>query len=216
MRRANLFSAPLALLIAGCGASDTGGVFEPRLAAIAGQAGLDVVAWQACRFDPAVASRLDADLSLVGAAGIHATPTFAVNGTLLVGSQPAAAFRTALDAARARAQANGVPASQYYESAVPQVPVGTSPVRGPADAWITIVEFSDFQCPYCAAVQTTLATVLPEYGTDVRVIFKNFPLSFHTYARTTAIAAECAHAQGRFWQFHDLVFGGQSALFGGP
>jgi protein-disulfide isomerase len=66
-----------------------------------------------------------------------------------------------------------------------------------------------------AVAQSTLATVLPEYGTDVRVVFKNYPLSFHSHARTIAIAAECAHAQGRFWQFHDLVFGGQQALFGG-
>jgi protein-disulfide isomerase len=213
MRRANLVAAALALASAACGASDTSQVFEPRLAAIAVQSGLDVVAWQSCRSDPAMASRVNGDLSLAGTAGVHATPTFAVNGTLLVGAQPAAPFRTALDAARARA--SGVPAALYYESAVPQIPVGTSPVRGPAEAWITVVEFSDFQCPYCATAQSTLATVLPEYGTDVRVVFKNYPLSFHSHARTIAIAAECAHAQGRFWQFHDLVFGGQQALFGG-
>jgi protein-disulfide isomerase len=216
VRRAILSALALAPLLAACGASDASGAFETRIAAIAGQAGLDVVAWQACRSDPGMASGVDADLSLAGTAGVHATPTFAVNGTMLVGAQPAAAFRSALDAARTRAQASGVPAAQYYESAVPQIPVGTSPVRGPADAWITVVEFSDFQCPYCSSVQTTLATVLPEYGTDVRVVFKNYPLPFHSHARATAIAAECAQAQGRFWQFHDLVFGGQSALFGGP
>jgi protein-disulfide isomerase len=215
MRRANFFAAAMALASAACGSSGAGADFDPRLAAIAAQSGIDVVAWQACRSDPAMASRVDADLSLAGAAGVHATPTFAVNGTLLVGAQPAAAFRTAFDTARARGQASGVPAALYYESAVPQVPVGTSPVRGPADAWITVVEFSDFQCPYCATVQTTLATVLPEYGTNARVVFKNYPLTFHSHARTTAIAAECAHAQGRFWQFHDLVFEGRSALFGG-
>ena len=216
MRRANLVAAALALASAACGSSGAGGDFESRLAAIGGQAGLDLIAWQACRADPAMASLVDADLSLAGAAGVRATPTFAVNGTLLVGAQPAAPFRTAFAEARSRAQASGVPASQYYESAVPQVPVGNSPVSGPADAWITIVEFSDFQCPYCATVQATLATVLPEYGTEVRVVFKNYPLSFHRHARTIAIAAECAQAQGRFWQFHDLVFGGQQALFGGP
>jgi len=87
-----------------------------------------------------------------------------------------------------------------------KVPVGASPVEGPADAWVTIVEFSDFQCPFCGAVQPTLAAVLPAYGADVRLVFKHFPLSFHPYARTSAVASECAHAQGRFWEFHDLVF----------
>jgi protein-disulfide isomerase len=99
-------------------------------------------------------------------------------------------------------------------STVLKVPVGTSPVDGPADAWVTVVEFSDFQCPYCGAVQPTLRALLPAYGTDVRLVFKHFPLSFHAYARTTAIAAECARAQSRFWELHDLVFAGQAALFG--
>ena len=100
-------------------------------------------------------------------------------------------------------------------STVLKVPVGNSPVDGPADAWVTIVTFSDFQCPYCGAVQPTLATVLPEFGGDVRLVFKHFPLSMHGRARPAAVAATCAHAQGRFWEFHDLVFGEQAALFGG-
>jgi protein-disulfide isomerase len=97
--------------------------------------------------------------------------------------------------------------------AVLKVPVASSPVDGPADAWVTIVEFSDFECPYCAAVQPALVSVLQEFGPDVRLVFKNFPLSMHAHARPVAIAAECAHAQGRFWEFHDLVFAGHSALF---
>ncbi|HET8723180.1 MAG TPA: DsbA family protein [Anaeromyxobacteraceae bacterium] len=97
-----------------------------------------------------------------------------------------------------------------------RVPVGSSPVDGPADAWVTVVEFSDFECPFCARVQPTLATVLPEFGADVRLVFKNFPLSMHAHARPAAVAAECAHRQGRFWEFKDLVFAGQSALFGAP
>jgi len=215
VKRANLLGVALAIASTACGASDAGGTFETRLAAIAGQAGLDVTAWQACRSAPAAAGQVNVDASLGSALGVPGTPTFAVNGVLLVGSQPASAFRAAFDAARTRAQASGVAASQYYDFAVPDVPVGSSPVRGPADAWITVVEFSDFQCPYCGNVQATLASVLPDYGTDVRVAFKNYPLSFHPYARPTAVAAECAHAQGRFWQFHDLVFGGRSALFDG-
>ena len=99
-------------------------------------------------------------------------------------------------------------------TAVLKVPVGTSPVDGPADAWVTVVTFSDFECPFCAHVQPTLAAVLPEFGGDVRLVFKHFPLSMHRHARTAAVAGTCAHAQGRFWEFHDLVFGEQAALFG--
>jgi protein-disulfide isomerase len=98
-----------------------------------------------------------------------------------------------------------------------RVPVGDSPVDGPADAWVTVVEFSDFQCPFCVRVQPTLAEVLPGYGPDVRHVFKHFPLSQHARAIPTAVAAECARAQGRFWEFHDLVFAAAKAgtLFDG-
>jgi protein-disulfide isomerase len=62
-------------------------------------------------------------------------------------------------------------------------------------------------------VQPTLDAVLAGAGSDVRLVFKHFPLSMHAHARPAAIAADCAHAQGRFWEFHDLVFAGQATLF---
>lgn len=108
----------------------------------------------------------------------------------------------------------GPPGTEGATPAVLKVPVGTSPVDGPADAWVTIVTFSDFECPYCGMVQPTLAAVLPEFGADVRLVFKHFPLSIHRHARPAAVAATCAHTQGRFWEFHDLVFAEQAALFG--
>jgi protein-disulfide isomerase len=97
---------------------------------------------------------------------------------------------------------------------VARVPVGDSPVSGPADAWVTIVEFSDFQCPYCRSAQPTLATVLPEFGADVRHVFKHYPLSGHAYALPSAVAAVCAHDQGRFWELHDRLFAAQGSIFG--
>ncbi|HET8733096.1 MAG TPA: thioredoxin domain-containing protein, partial [Anaeromyxobacteraceae bacterium] len=96
--------------------------------------------------------------------------------------------------------------------AVMKVPVGTSPVAGPADAWVTVVEFSDFQCGFCAQAHATLDAVLPEFGADVRLVYKHYPLSFHVHARATAEASVCAHAQGRFCEFHDIVFAEQASL----
>ena len=125
----------------------------------------------------------------------------------------AAALALALSACGA-SSTGGPSGADGATPAVLKVPVGSSPVNGPADAWVTIVAFSDFECPYCATVQPTLATVLPEFGGDVRLVFKHFPLSMHRHARTAAVAATCAHAQGRFWEFHDLAFGEQAALFG--
>ncbi len=84
-----------------------------------------------------------------------------------------------------------------------RVPVGDSPQRGPGDAWVTIVEFADFECPYCRVEEPVLQAITAAYGSDVRVVFKHFPLGFHPDAWPAAIAAECARAQGRFWEMHD-------------
>jgi protein-disulfide isomerase len=89
-----------------------------------------------------------------------------------------------------------------------------NPAKGPADAKVTIVEFSDFQCPYCGRfVQQTLPQILSNYGDKVRFVFMNFPLtSIHENAQKAAEAGECANEQGAFWQFHDIMFQNQSAL----
>jgi protein-disulfide isomerase len=93
------------------------------------------------------------------------------------------------------------------------VPLGDAPTRGPADAWVTIVEFSDFECPYCKQAAATLVQLLAEYPDDVRLAFRHFPLSsLHPSARPASIAAECARAQGHFWEMHDRIFAGQPAL----
>jgi protein-disulfide isomerase len=85
------------------------------------------------------------------------------------------------------------------------VPVGNSPTRGPADAWVTIVEFGDFECPYCGAVEPTIKELDAERP-GLRWVYKEFPLSFHPRALPAAIAAECAGAQGHFWEMHDLLY----------
>jgi protein-disulfide isomerase len=90
------------------------------------------------------------------------------------------------------------------------------PVRGPQDAKVTIVEYSDFQCPFCARVYQTLETqVLKEYGDKVRFVFKNYPLtSIHPWAEGGAIASECAYLQGndKFWAMYDGLFVQQSQI----
>jgi protein-disulfide isomerase len=81
------------------------------------------------------------------------------------------------------------------------------PARGPATAPVTIVEFSDFHCPYCRAVQPTLHEVLSKYPGKVRLVYRHFPLdSLHPEARRVAEASICAAEQDRFWQFHDRVY----------
>ncbi|MCB0328836.1 MAG: thioredoxin domain-containing protein [Bdellovibrionales bacterium] len=92
------------------------------------------------------------------------------------------------------------------------IPVGTSPVKGPKDATVTIIEFSDFECPYCSRANETMEQVMKEYKGKVRVAFKNLPLPFHKNAKPAAAAALAAGEQGKFWEMHDKLFENQREL----
>lgn len=85
----------------------------------------------------------------------------------------------------------------------------TGPGRGPADAKIVIVEFADFECPYCARASATVERVLAAYPGKIRLVFRHFPLSFHPKAPKAAEAAACAEEQGKFWELHDALFESQ-------
>ncbi|HEX5659644.1 MAG TPA: thioredoxin domain-containing protein [Polyangiales bacterium] len=89
---------------------------------------------------------------------------------------------------------------------------GAVPAFGPADAKVTIVEFSDFQCPYCSRAAEATHKVKEKYGDKVRFVFRQFPLSFHKDAHTAAEASLAANAQGKFWEFHDKLFANQQKL----
>jgi protein-disulfide isomerase len=86
--------------------------------------------------------------------------------------------------------------------------------HGPADAKISIVEFSDFECPACRVAQPSLRNLMKVYDGKVRLTFKHFPFTMHRSARPAAIAAECAGRQGKFWPFHDLLYERQEQWVG--
>jgi protein-disulfide isomerase len=86
------------------------------------------------------------------------------------------------------------------------------PERGDDNARVTIVEYSDFQCPYCREVEAALHQVLTKYDGQVRLVYMDFPLPFHKHAMDAAIAARCADEQGQFWPYHDLLIKNPSSL----
>lgn len=96
-------------------------------------------------------------------------------------------------------------------SARQNVPIGSSPVRGDPDAPITIVEFSDFQCPFCARALPTLEELEREHGSKLKIVFKHFPLSIHENAPLASRAALAAGEQGKFWDYHDMLLRSQTA-----
>jgi protein-disulfide isomerase len=89
---------------------------------------------------------------------------------------------------------------------------GADPSTGPDGAKVKIIEYSDFQCPYCSRAAQTMKQVVEIYGEQVQLTFRNFPLSFHQYAQKAAEASECANLQGKFWEMHDKMFANQNAL----
>jgi len=92
------------------------------------------------------------------------------------------------------------------------IPILGSPFKGPANAKITLVEFSDFQCPYCAQAVGFLNEVLKAYPKDVRLVFKQYPLDIHPNARISSAAALAANAQGKFWPMHDKMYANYKQL----
>ncbi|HEV8320544.1 MAG TPA: DsbA family protein, partial [Myxococcota bacterium] len=98
--------------------------------------------------------------------------------------------------------------------AVYDVPVGKSPVRGPKDALVTLVMFTDFQCPFCRKAMDVIAEIRTSYGDDVRLVFKHMPLTFHKDARLAAIASVAAGRMGKFWEYHDQLWAAAGTSLG--
>ncbi len=159
--------------------------------------------------------------------GARGTPHFFVNGRKLRGAQPYETFQAVIDEELKKAQemaASGTPKARIYgtlmakgkseEPPTPLAAAGTTatftvdgyPIYGAESAPVTLVEFSDFQCPYCSKFGPVLKQVVKDMPGKVRLVFKQFPLNFHKQARPAARAALAAHKQGKFWEMHDLIF----------
>ena len=111
-----------------------------------------------------------------------------------------------------RAGAAAGPASVPPKGPV-KVDVAGRPARGPEDSKVTLVEFVDYQCPFCGRfARDTLPKLEEAYGEKVRYVSRHFPLSIHEHAMEAGVAAECAHRLGRFWEYHEALFAHQDEL----
>ena len=178
---------------------------------------------------------VEADMALARKVGARGTPHFFVNGVRLSGAQPVDRFRTAIEEAIVRARPltdKGLKGDKLYnalmkdaaeefklaaevdpvEETVYQIDVAHSPVRGRKGAPVTVVIFSDFQCPFCSRAVPTISQVEQTYKGKVQVVFKHLPLPFHQDARLAAIATMAAHEQGKFWEMYEVLFQNQKAL----
>jgi protein-disulfide isomerase len=129
-----------------------------------------------------------------------------------------AGVRTALIGMQSSLQAAAAPAARPAGAERPDpnrrytVNVKGSPAKGPESAKVTLVEFSDFQCPFCSRVTPTLDQIEKDYGDQVRIVFKHLPLRIHSKAAAAHAAAEAAHRQGKFWEMHDAIFANQREM----
>jgi protein-disulfide isomerase len=192
--------------------------------------GLDVERWKRDQTDPRVAAVIQRDMDLATNLNVSGTPAFFVNGRRLPGgAAPLDAFSSLIDEELNKAEAMvraGIPASQVYAriqdkavaSAIPPPVVkkvdapADAPSFGPAMAKVTIVEWSDFQCPYCAKASPIVEQIRQTYPKDVRFVFRHMPLPMHPDAPLAARAGVAAQAQGKFWQMHDWMYAHQREL----
>ena len=99
-----------------------------------------------------------------------------------------------------------------FKNRIEDIVSDNNPVEGPKDAPITVIEYTEFQCPYCRKGSETIHKIMETYPKKVRLVFKNNPLKFHAQALPAAKAALAANKQGKFWEYHDLLFKNSSGL----
>ncbi len=161
------------------------------------------------------AATVQQDLAEGRALGIDTTPTLFVNGTKLAGAQDAPSLEALITRSLAASNpsvnpgdaGNPLPAEDIAALAVkPEATLGVT------DAPVTIVEFTDFQCPFCRRAEEPVHQLLAASGKNIHLVYRSFPLDFHAHAELAAEAALAAGAQGKFWPMHDLLFANQTSL----
>jgi protein-disulfide isomerase len=209
---------------------------RPDLEKYAQDIGLDLTKFKAALDSGSAKARVQQDLAMGAQIGVQGTPNFYIDGRNMAGAQPYEEFKKMVDEEIKSADkliAKGTAPGQVYAAfmagakskvtpptprgpgagpEVYKVQVGDAPTEGGKQPKVTIVEFSDFQCPYCGRVTPTLSQLLKDYGDDVELAFRHNPLPFHPNAMPAALAAEAAREQGKFWPMHDKLFAGQQNL----
>lgn len=206
-------------------------------------AGVDMAKFKAGIAAHTWAKKVEDDHAIAQKVGVNGTPAAFINGVSVSGAQPFEKFKAVIDQELQKAQAKiaaGTPKDKIYvtmtqenkknapaaaddadedpsknDKTVWKVPVDKSPIKGNPNALVTIIEFSDFQCPYCKRVEPSLKELSEKYGDKIRLVWKNEPLPFHPRAEPAAELAMEARAENGdkgFWAAHDALFESQPKL----
>jgi protein-disulfide isomerase len=173
--------------------------------------GLDLAAFQQALDNHTYRPIVERDLAEAAGLGVTTTPTFFVNGRRLVGPQGYPSLGAVIESLLA-----GIPPDKRVQAEIvaagpaQQIDLARAPTRGPATAPISLVEFSDFECPFCAITAPVIRQLLLAYPTQVRFAFKHYPLPMHKESPLAHEASLAAADQGKFWEMHDLLFATQA------
>jgi protein-disulfide isomerase len=198
------------------------------------EVGLNMDKYKAAMDGHTYKAQIESDSKRGTAVGANGTPAFYINGLSVSGAQPFENFKAVIDKELTHADQllkSGTSMDKLYDKILETLPkeapraaapaeppahadvaIGNAPVKGPRSAPVTMIIFSDFQCPFCSRVEPTLKELEQSYGGKIKMAWKNMPLPFHDKAQLAAEAAMAANDQGKFWEYHDKLFANQQAL----
>jgi len=207
---------------------ETAGIKEEKESALsinnlknyAKELGLDTKEFTRCLDGNQKKEAVEKDTKYGSTLGVQGTPGFFINGRFLAGAFPFEFFKEIIDKeldgsgsencadySESIQQYCSDPNNKSFDPVAKKVSPGKSPTKGNEKANITIIEFSDFECPYCTRAYQTVNQVLSEYKDKIRLHYMHFPLSqIHPNAQKAAEASLCADDQGKFWEYHDKLF----------
>jgi protein-disulfide isomerase len=183
---------------------------RPALERYAQQIGLNMDSFKQALDTGKHKAIVDRDIREGGQVGVGGTPTVFINGKKAeFKNYDFETIKQTIDPILIK---KGFNASNLPTEVRHDITIGDAPTKGPKDAPVTVVEFSDFECGYCSVAARLVNQLVERYQNTVRIAFKHYPLSFHKDAHLAAQASMAAHAQGKFWEYHDLLFANQQKL----
>ena len=213
--------------VADSGADDGAGGVEvgpsmigiENLKVMADELGIDRQEFDSCLSEGKYEQKIKDDIGEGSKWEVSGTPSFFINNVLIMGAQPEEMFTRVIDfelsggdwnnPSEAVADLVDEDPTNNEVSLIDGVVKGKGRVKGNSESLVRIIEFSDFECPFCARALPIIKSIMEKYGDKVSLEYRHFPLGFHANAQKAAEAFECAGDQGKAWEMHDLIFEAQ-------
>lgn len=181
-------------------------ITAPAMKELAKQLGMDSSKFDSCLDNGTYAQRVTDELKEGQELGVSGTPSFFINGVMLVGAQPQTTFEAIIEAELKNGTGDAEAKKLGEDGLRKKVNYGTGPIKGAANAKIKIMEFTDFECPFCERAFPTVEAIMKKYEGKISLEYRSYPLPFHPLAQKAAEGALCANDQGKFWEMHDSMF----------